>query len=100
MANKPVRFHPEAEQEYLAALSWYRDRSLIAATNLENAVSKALETIAKAPQRWPKYFEKFRKYSLHRFPFGIIYQESASETIILAIAHGRRRPGYWRKRTQ
>jgi hypothetical protein len=51
MANRPVRFHPEAEQEYLAALSWYRERSLIAATNLENAVSKALETIAKAPQR-------------------------------------------------
>jgi hypothetical protein len=46
---KPVRFHPEAEQEYLAALSWYRERSPIAATNLENAVYKALETIAKAP---------------------------------------------------
>ena len=96
---KPVRFHPEAEQEYLAALSWYRERSLSAATNLENAVNKALESIAKAPQRWPIYFEKFRNYSLHQFLFSVIYHELASETIILAVAHGRRRPGYWRQRT-
>jgi hypothetical protein len=41
-----VQARQVAEQEYLAALSWYRDRSLIAATNL-------LETIAKASQPWP-----------------------------------------------
>lgn len=50
-----------AEQEHLAALSWYRERSLIAATNLENAISKALRTIAKAPQRLLTYVKNFRK---------------------------------------
>ena len=25
MASKPLRFHPQAEQEYLKALSWYRE---------------------------------------------------------------------------
>jgi len=24
MAGKPLEFHPEAEQEYLEALAWYR----------------------------------------------------------------------------
>jgi len=53
MAGKPVRFHPEAEREYLASLSWYRDRSHVAASDFEVAVTDALGTIAAAPRRWP-----------------------------------------------
>ena len=29
MASKLLRFHPEAEEEYLLSLSWYRERSLV-----------------------------------------------------------------------
>jgi len=98
MASKPFQFHPEAEEEYLASLSWYRDRSPVAATNFESAVEVALQTIQKAPQRWPIYFNDFRKYVLRQFPFSIIYQEFLSEIVIFAVAHGSRRPGYWRER--
>lgn len=56
MAGKRVRFHPEAEQEFLASLNWYRERSLIAAIDFERAVTNAAENIALAPQRWPSYF--------------------------------------------
>jgi hypothetical protein len=35
---------------------------------------------------------------LRRFPFVIIFREAAVRIEILAIAHGRRRPGYWRDR--
>jgi len=59
MAGKPVRFHPEAEREYLASLSWYRDRSHVAASDFEVAVTDALGTIAAAPHRWPIYFDVF-----------------------------------------
>jgi plasmid stabilization system protein ParE len=98
MASKPLRFHPEAEEEYLASLSWYQERSLLAATNFESAVASAVERIGKAPQRWPIYFDDFRKYVLRQFPFSIIYQEFSSEIGIFAVAHGRRKPGYWRDR--
>jgi len=36
-----------------------------------------------------------RRYILRRFPYSIIYQVAAEELRILAIAHHRRRPGYW-----
>jgi plasmid stabilization system protein ParE len=98
MASKPLRFHPEAEEEYLASLSWYQQRSPIAATNFETAVGVALETIQKAPQRWPIYFNNFRKYVLRQFPFSVIYQEFSTEVVIFAVAHGSRRPGYWNER--
>jgi plasmid stabilization system protein ParE len=98
MASKPLRLHPEAEDEYLASLSWYRERSPIAASNFEDAVENGVARVEKAPQRWPIYFDNFRKYSLRQFPFSIIYQEFSSEIVVLAVAHGSRRPGYWRDR--
>lgn len=39
-----------------------------------------------------------RRYILRRFPYGIIYQVTAEELRILAVAHHRRRPGYWTQR--
>ena len=98
MASKPLRFHPQAEQEYLTSLAWYRDRSLIAAGNFEGAFEQAVARIREAPLRWPIYFNNFRKYTLRQFPFSIVYQDFSSEIVVFAVAHGRRRPGYWRDR--
>jgi hypothetical protein len=98
MASKPLRFHPQAEQEYLTALGWYRERSLIAATNFESAFRNALARIREAPERWPIYFADFRKYTLRQFPFSVIYQVFSSEILVFAVAHGQRRPGYWMDR--
>jgi plasmid stabilization system protein ParE len=98
MANKPLRLHPEAEEEYLAALQWYRDRSPAAAKQFQNALRRAGETIRQAPQRWPFYFGDFRKYTLRQFPFSVIYQEMIAEIVVFAVAHGSRKPGYWRGR--
>ena len=39
-----------------------------------------------------------RRYILRRFPYSIIYQATAEELRILAVAHHRRRPGYWAQR--
>jgi hypothetical protein len=56
MASKPLRFHPEAEQEYLTALAWYRERSFSAAINFESAFEQAVGRMREAPERWPIYF--------------------------------------------
>ena len=98
MASKSLRLHPGAEDEYLAALGWYQDRSPIAAQEFQTAVRQAGESIRKAPQRWPFYFGRFQKYTLRQFPFSIVYQEMLSEVVIFAIAHASRKPGYWRNR--
>lgn len=98
MADKRVRFHSEAEQEFLASLEWYRERSPTAAIDFERVVTNAIKAIASAPQRWPVYFDEFRKYTLHQFPFSIVYEELLSEIVVFAVAHARRRPGYWKDR--
>jgi plasmid stabilization system protein ParE len=98
MTSKPLRFHPQAEQEYFRALAWYRKRSLIAAINFESAFEQAVGKISASPRRWPLYVADFRKYILRQFPFSIVYQEFLSEIVVFAVAHGRRKPGYWRDR--
>jgi hypothetical protein len=35
---------------------------------------------------------------LRRFPFVIVFRETAFGLEIIAVAHGHRRPGYWRDR--
>jgi hypothetical protein len=99
MTSKPLRFHPQAEQEYLRALAWYRERSLIAAVNFERAFDQAVERIRDSPQRWPIYVAHFRKYTLRQFPFSIVYQDFPSEIVVFAVSHGRRKPGYWKDRS-
>jgi len=39
-----------------------------------------------------------RRFGLRRFPFGLIYRITSSGVQIIAVAHRRRRPGYWRQR--
>ena len=39
-----------------------------------------------------------RRYFLSRFPYSVIYQLTADELRIIAVAHHRRRPAYWRAR--
>jgi plasmid stabilization system protein ParE len=40
-----------------------------------------------------------RRSYLRRFPYSIIYQVTREEIRVVAVAHHRRRPGYWAKRT-
>ncbi len=100
MASKPVRFHPEAEQEYLSSLKWYDTRSKTAALDFEDEFRRAVSLIAQNPERWPRYLARYRRFVLRRFPFGLVHTDLQHEVYLLAVAHGHRRPGYWRKRVR
>ena len=98
MSPSDVRFHPEAQAEYLDALRWYRERSPMSAVRFEAEVTRSVEKIRQAPERWTRYFEEYRRFLLHQFPFEIVYETTPGQIFILAIAHTHRRPGYWKDR--
>ena len=98
MRVKSVEFHEEADAEYERAFDWYFARSEPAAFDFVREVDRAIDTIVQAPERWPSDASGTRKYLLRRFPFALIYRELSSKIEILAVAHGHRRPGYWRDR--
>jgi toxin ParE1/3/4 len=70
----------------------------LAAAKFTEELSRAINLIAEAPQRWPDNIDGARKLLLQRFPFAVVYRELPSIIQVLAIAHGRRRPGYWKDR--
>jgi plasmid stabilization system protein ParE len=98
MADKRLVIHPEALEEFKTAVSWYLARSESAAHNFVSDVDQAVELILESPLRWPVFDYQTRRFVLRRFPFAIVYREKETAIQILAVAHGRRRPGYWKKR--
>jgi plasmid stabilization system protein ParE len=96
---KQVVFHPEAFQELDEAVAYYAERSLWAATAFEEAVEKAVRSIATAPTRHAFLRQTgMRAFRLKRFPYLIIYEELRDQLWIAAVAHERRHPDYWRRR--
>jgi plasmid stabilization system protein ParE len=96
VSRLPVFFHPEAMEEAEAAVRWYLERSTIAAGRLIGELDRAIETITEAPGRWPLFEGETRRFALWRFPFLVVNRVSGAAIEVLAVAHGRRRPGYWR----
>jgi plasmid stabilization system protein ParE len=76
MARLPLEFHPDARVDALDAFDWYAERSRQAAAA----------------------FQEELRYLLKRYPFIIVYRIAADRIEIVAVAHGKRRPGYWRRR--
>jgi toxin ParE1/3/4 len=97
MVNKPLEIHPEALAEFKAAVTWYLDRSESAAVNFVAEIDNAIELITASPRRWPSAEPGARKFVLQRFPYAIVYRERILDVQVLAIAHGHRRPEYWKK---
>ena len=95
---RPVEVHPEAILEAQAAYRWYRNRSDAAAEAFLSELDRAIELISQSPIRWPIYLHGTRYFLLRRFPFAVVYRELGETLQIVAIAHGRRRPGYWKGR--
>jgi plasmid stabilization system protein ParE len=100
---KPVRYDPEARAEFLDAVRWYAQRNVMAAIRFDERVSRAEEAILEGPRQWPRVEGVPRELDVRRrlvdgFPFAVVYVELDTEILILAVAHGKRRPGYWRER--
>jgi toxin ParE1/3/4 len=41
---------------------------------------------------------ELRRFVMRRFPFSIVYYIVDDIVRVVAVAHGKRRPGYWRVR--
>ena len=98
MVAKPLDIHPAALAELKAAVSWYLEQNESAAINFSAEVDQAVSLISASPQRWPAADHGTRRFVLRRFPYAIFYREQREVIRILAFAHGRRSPGYWKSR--
>jgi plasmid stabilization system protein ParE len=93
-----VEVHPLAADEAEAAERWYRDRNETASTRFRGELDRVVELIAERPEAAPPYVGNTRRFLLRRFPFFVVYRVHNDHVEVVAVAHARRRPGYWVQR--
>jgi plasmid stabilization system protein ParE len=94
-----VVFESEALQEYHEAARYAEDRFGCGA-NFVAAVQLAVQSIEERPECFQPVGQNIRICRLKRFPYYLFFHHSGDvQTItIYAVAHHKRRPGYWRGR--
>jgi toxin ParE1/3/4 len=95
---KDLEFHPDAAAELLAAEEWYAERSVVASRSFIQESNLVFDLLQAAPDRWPMSEDGTRRALFARFPFSVIYRVRADRVEVIAVAHQRREPGYWKYR--
>lgn len=99
----PIEFSAEASAEFEDAAAWYESRRAGYGQSFLAAVDDAIDQCS----RWPGSGSlvedlttraEVRRAPIARFPFHVAYLVGEEHVLVLAIAHDRRRPGYWSDR--
>ena len=96
-------FHPEARAELFADVDWYGEREFELGERFEVAVRAAVDAAVESPESavvWPGWdrVPLVRSKGVSDFPYRVVYFVRDDLLMIVAVAHAKRRPGYWRER--
>ncbi len=96
-------FHRAAVAERDAALRYYRAIDARLAHAFHQAIEARLEVAARLPESGPRVPDApeesdLRWYRISRFPYSLIVARFAEHRVVVALAHHKRRPGYWKGR--
>ncbi|MGI0024433.1 MAG: type II toxin-antitoxin system RelE/ParE family toxin [Nitrososphaera sp.] len=95
-----AEFHPEAEEEFIEASLFYDLELLGLGEGFISEVQRVTKLLVEKPEIGARIDEIFRRILLNRFPYSLIYSLEPERIWIVAVAHQRRRPGYWRSRIE
>ena len=87
-------YAPFAISEYKEAIEWYNERSKTGAENFVRDVNEKIKSICINPLRYRNAYKYFRKTSLKKYPFYIVYfiDESKKIVVISSVYHHKRNP--------
>jgi plasmid stabilization system protein ParE len=99
-----VEFLDAARDEFLDATRWYAERSPESAARFVGAVDDTVVRVSEYPKTGRalttgrEVSARLRRTPIRGFPFSLIYATEPGLILVIAVAHGSRRPGYWRRR--
>ena len=96
-------FHPEARAELLADVEWYDQREADLGARFEGAVRDSIGVAVESPEAWARWADwdrdpTVRSKGVSGFPYRVVYFVAGQRLTVVAVAHAKRRPGYWRAR--
>jgi plasmid stabilization system protein ParE len=93
-----VDFLAAAARKVEDAHTWYEERSIFAAAAFLRELTSTINRIREAPLRYAAAEHGTRRVFLEHFPFTMYYRLRGDVITTVAVAHQKRRPGYWRSR--
>jgi plasmid stabilization system protein ParE len=97
-----IVIHEDALRELREANEWYASQGVPAkGDELMRLVDEQIAEVARAPESFPRDPKRSwaRRARILRWPFSLVFTISGADTIVvLAVAHGKRRAGYWARR--
>ncbi len=99
-SNYQIEFHPEAIREIRETIEWYRVRNADVADEFRTLVKSAEALIERSPESWATYMLETRGFRFQKFPFVFVYIIRNEKVFVIALAHTKRTPGYWRDRLE
>ena len=99
--NRNIKLHPAAAHEVTEARAHYAQISAELADAFIHELSVTMERAARLPESgrpWSRTDTGRRVYLLDRFPYLVIARADLVDLRVIAVAHQRRKPGYWRQR--
>lgn len=93
-----LEVHEHAYRELEDAADYYDHESLGLGSAFVDEVERAYNRIRSAPLAAEEVAPGIHRLVLARFPYNLMYEVDERSALILAIAHQRKRPHYWRGR--
>jgi plasmid stabilization system protein ParE len=93
-----IRFLTLAQQEIDDAVLWYSNQTENAELEFLDELDRAVRLVTSYPLALTEIEPEIRRCLLARFPYALIYGIGPDTIVIIAVAHLRRRPGYWADR--
>jgi plasmid stabilization system protein ParE len=93
-----IRYLPGALQDIDEALAYYSERSPLTAENFVRAVRIEEKLIQDFPGIASPLGSRLRVLPVSRFPYVLVYYQAGAEIVMVAVAHVKRRPSYWKAR--
>jgi hypothetical protein len=94
----PAEFLPEAAAELDEAFNFYETRFSTLGYDFKAEARHALDLVVERPRAWKMVAPGIRQCRLNRFPYALVYGLDGDRIVIIAVAHLKRRPKYWRIR--
>ncbi len=97
---------PEALEEMAEAALWYEEQREGLSAEFLIEVHRVMDQIRERPASFPRLRDVpndlvIRRALLTRFPFGLVFiAPREGELRVIAVAHTKRRPGYWLHRVR
>jgi plasmid stabilization system protein ParE len=86
-----------AEAELQHAFDWYEAQRASLGVQFVTELDRVFERIRRSPESAAPWSSDrpYRKQLLRRFPYVVVFEVDATGLLVLAVAHTRRRPGFW-----